>query len=382
MKIFHLLLILLLFFFISHVLSCLPDENPDDHVIDICPVCHDDMVLNAMDKPLIITRCGHTFHNKCLSDCQALRPNCPICRKVITDNPIIEEIMAKKLKDMKQKSGDHRTTVPRISSALAAQIRQDNLLGAAFTALWDNDTAALNVLCSYVLVGQNVCAPETSQAELFRRLLQRIDNADPEDGCLNTPLHYAAIYGLLDIVSSIMIGTKLINEQNKNGDTPLMLAIFYGHVEVAKMLLEQINDVDQKNVYGNTSLHLAAEKGWLDIVEIILTKTELINEQNNNGDTPLMLAIDRDHVDVAKALLYRINDVDQKNTDGYTSLHLAAQKGWEDIVEILLAAANFVNLPNKNGVTPYMLAKIYGHDAVASMIAAEVEFRVMIEFRG
>ena len=285
---------------------------------------------------------------------------------------IIKYIMAKKHKNTQQTPGDGREPDHGISPEIADRIMQNDLSSAAFTALWENDTVALNVLCSHVLVGQNVCAPETCQADLVRLLFGKIKNSYIDDGYGNTPLHYAAKYGLFDIVSRILTETDLINEQNMNGETPLMVAIDYGHVDVAMLLLELVIDVDHKDINDFTSLHLAAINGLLDIVETLLTKTDRINEPNTHGNTPLWLAFRHGHIKIAEMLVNKIANVDEIIVYGASLLHYAARNGLVGIVSIILAKTDHINEPDSIGATPLIVSLYNDHWKIAEMLLSEI----------
>lgn len=95
MKIFLHLLILLLPLFISHVLSRLIGGNSVEDMDNVCPVCYDSML-----DIVFMTRCRHNFHCQCISKWIGIDPTCPMCKRTITGDPVIEEIMAAKLKTM------------------------------------------------------------------------------------------------------------------------------------------------------------------------------------------------------------------------------------------------------------------------------------------
>ncbi len=60
-------------------------------------------------------------------------------------------------------------------------------------------------------------------------------------------LHYAAMYGHLDICQYLIEKKIKINEQNIDGDTPLHLAAQYQHLNVCKYLIEKNVSLNIKN---------------------------------------------------------------------------------------------------------------------------------------
>ena len=374
MKKFHLLHILLLLFFISHLLSCLPDEKLVDHVTDMCSVCLDVMALNATDKPLIMTRCGHTFHNKCISDWMAIPSHlsCPICRKVITDNPIIEEIMAEKEKVMEQTTSDGSAPETQISSNLEHYLKCNNLQAAVFIAIFEQDIISRNVLCRHLLEGHDLCTMATSDEEVVRMLLNQLSNIS-QIIINGTPLlRYAASHDRPEITRILLPKPMEMYGQDDSGYTPLMWHTLNDIHGLPAMLAEVMDNVDQVSNSGCTALHYASWMGRADVVKILLGKTHSLYKQDIEGETALIQALTFNHFDVAAMLAEVMDDVDQVDNKGTTALHYACIRGWADVVRILLPKAKLFNKENNRGQTPLQLARSYNHVKVAEFIEAEI----------
>lgn len=297
-----LLVVLYFLFCITHVLSNPPGENLETYVTNPCPIC-----LEAMSDSDFIDRCGHKYHHACISDCLRKTPTscCPLSRKEISDNAVIEKIMAAKTGATKQMPRDDHAPEPRISPAIESRIRKNDLLPAAFEAIRLQDIVARNVLCSLLLSECNLCNPEAADAEVMRHLMGRIEG--------ESPMHYAARHGLLSFVAFLLDENFSINESNHENNTPLMLALDHGHVEIAMMLLERIGNVDQSNIYGDTPLHLAAKRGLFGIVKDILARSNCIDMPNMDGSTPLTLALENEHDEIAELILAKMNRRGQTN---------------------------------------------------------------------
>ena len=127
-----------------------------------------------------------------------------------------------------------------------------------------------------------------------------------------TPLHLAASYFHLNVVSFLVEQGADKEKTNNNGETPLHLAArdlydsvnhvggrrdYDNHVggrrlEVVRYLLEQGADRDKANNDGNTPLHLAAG-GWdgrLEIVKLLMVYGADLNARNNRGELPIDVA--------------------------------------------------------------------------------------------
>ena len=84
------------------------------------------------------------------------------------------------------------------------------------------------------------CFPAGSLTGLKSLVNQRNVNASVVDGNDNTPLHYAAGAGHIDIVRFLADESKCSAEQrNHNGDSPLHLACLGAHMSVVQYLVNQ-----------------------------------------------------------------------------------------------------------------------------------------------
>ena len=57
-----------------------------------------------------------------------------------------------------------------------------------------------------------------------------------------TPLHIAAVNGNLDLYKLIMNNVDEVNPETNNGKTPLHMAVTNGHMELSKMIIERIEN--------------------------------------------------------------------------------------------------------------------------------------------
>ena len=76
-----------------------------------CSVCLAD--INLFDKEISILKCGHFYHEKCLSDWLQQQMNCPECRAIVSRGEFARNIFPKynqetlnKLKSLEDKCGD------------------------------------------------------------------------------------------------------------------------------------------------------------------------------------------------------------------------------------------------------------------------------------
>jgi len=95
----------------------------------------------------------------------------------------------------------------------------------------------------------------------------------------NTPLIYAAFFGMKEVVTALLEAGANINSTNDDGATSLNAASECGHLDIARILLQHGAAVNQANKDGCTPLFMASQQGYLDITEILLQHGALLPSQ-------------------------------------------------------------------------------------------------------
>ena len=120
-------------------------------------------------------------------------------------------------------------------------------------------------------------------------------NPDCKDDARNTPLHFAAYNGHLEIVNYLT--TEMFSDpmsKSKYGETPLHYACENGHLNIAQYLIrEKCCNPSCENNDGNTLLHYACQYNHTHIVQYLLS-TGRVNPlaENKYGHTALFIASD------------------------------------------------------------------------------------------
>ncbi|XP_059629304.1 E3 ubiquitin-protein ligase XBAT33-like [Cornus florida] len=156
-------------------------------------------------------------------------------------------------------------------------------------------------------------------------------------GGLNSPLHFAAAKGHIEIVALLLDNGADVNSRNYCGQTALMQACRYGHWEVVQtLLLFRCNVTRADYLSGRTALHFAAVNGHGRCIRLVVADFVpsvpfgSINAQTDGdrGDGSNMRN-KYDHSALSKF-------VNKAADGGITALHMAALNGYFDCVQLLL----------------------------------------------
>jgi ankyrin repeat protein len=161
-----------------------------------------------------------------------------------------------------------------------------------------------------------------------------------------TPLHYAALCGLLDVVKFLIVEhSQDVNARGfEKEETPLYVASRRRHVDVAQLLLEHGADAKTCNRFGNSPLRLASQGGQVELARVLLKhgadtesrREELSSLLSTLGKSPLLLALEEGHVGVARVLLEYGANTEARDDRKCTPLFLASQGGLVEFVRVLL----------------------------------------------
>ena len=205
---------------------------------------------------------------------------------------------------------------------------------------------------------------------------------DCVDGCLNTPLHFAAASGHIHVIEWLVARGVDINQTNSSGETPayvaagngclavlrwmsehgsdlnisdsdddlpLSNAALNGHLETMKWLVSQGQNVDSANDHGITAIMHAAANGHLDCVQWLASQGALIDRQDNTGKTALIYAVRGAHLDTARWLVSQGCKIDDRDKVDRTLLSYAAEGGSVEILEWLTTEGCDPNIRDSHG---------------------------------
>ena len=180
-------------------------------------------------------------------------------------------------------------------------------------------------------------------------------------------LHWAAQYGLLNIVERVLTSTENINIRDRVRRTALHIAIQFRQEDVGRCLIRKGIDVDAQDFIG-TALHYAIQTEDAGTVQILLDGKADPNIRIALRHTPLYSAAQRNHLHIVKALLDHGADpnapckltsaggmmIEERSEHGRprssarpyhmgTALQVAAWRGFSAVVKVLLDAGAVVD---------------------------------------
>lgn len=255
-------------------------------------------------------------------------------------------------------------------------------------ALITNDDGAtplhLAALSGSIAAAQEIINAEET-AHGVSRLLSQGDHNE------NTPLHYAAGSGHLEMVELLIARGSIVNARNAMDDTPLHVAVMHDNSPVVERLCDSQADplaanreaktpidmagslgrhglkkvmlgtlllraasrgdaagvheaigqgamMTYHNGHRDTALHLAAQGGHVAVIEYLIASNMPLHLKSFvHGDEPLHVAT-RNGMSEAVKMLARApgSNVNAVNGEGDTSLHICAQEGWIEALTVLL----------------------------------------------
>ncbi|EAX88109.1 hypothetical protein TVAG_422640 [Trichomonas vaginalis G3] len=174
----------------------------------------------------------------------------------------------------------------------------------------------------------------------------------------STPLHWAAGWGMYDIVKLLLDFGADINARNKVGHTPLLCAVFDNQLECARLLIDRGADVNDCDNEGFAAIHIAAGNGHMDVLKFLVTKGADLGALTIDGGTALWVAAGAGDYEIFEFLLSgcRIPLKKAANRNN-TIFHQAAFGGNLQIIKLCFKAGLDINAKNDDGETPLALAK-------------------------
>ena len=186
-----------------------------------------------------------------------------------------------------------------------------------------------------------------------------------------TVLHSACVGGDIQIIHYLIKElTKysplhdVVNDRVKVGNAPIHFAALYGHLNLVKLFIAEFKcDPNILGWWDRTPLHASAQEGHLDVVKYLVDE-EMCDVlcSDRDGVTPLHLAAAKGQLDTVKFLADRSGHTLVANVVNDTPLHWAAEFGQLDVIKFFVQALNCsTELKGHLNMTPLEIAGRNGH---------------------
>ena len=199
-------------------------------------------------------------------------------------------------------------------------------------------------------------------------LLQQGGSIEEEDSSGNRALHYAALWGHIDLASMLLDAHAEIGVKNKAGGTPLVQAAGNGHEEVVKVFLRRDVNINERTGYSGNALHAAALNGSTRLVQTLLECGAEVNAQGGWYGNALQAAACEGNEAVVQLLLGHGAEVTGQGGWYGNALQAAAVKGNEAVVQLLLDKGAEVNARGGFYGNALQAAAYEGNKAVVQLL--------------
>lgn len=151
-------------------------------------------------------------------------------------------------------------------------------------------------------------------------------------------------------------------------ETPLHYAAHLGDLELVRKLVELGADIDARNRFNQNPLLYAAYEGRVDVCRYLLEKGAAFDFQDNRGNTPILFAARQNHLEVVRMLIEKGAAVDLKGNAGATPLFHAAARGNLEILKMLRIEGAAIGTADDNGLVPVLAALNGGYGEVVAYL--------------
>ena len=173
-----------------------------------------------------------------------------------------------------------------------------------------------------------------------------VNTTDPRG---STPLMYAAAFGSLEAMKSLVTAGADVNAKNAFDMTALLVC----STDLAKVrfLVDKGADVNARSKPGRTSLLVASSyNGGSEIVKLLVGKGANLSIVGGSKETPLTEATAADDTATIKFLVEKGADINAADQYGQTPLWNASAEANIEVMKLLIAKGADVNRANTSSV--------------------------------
>ena len=213
----------------------------------------------------------------------------------------------------------------------------------------------------YAALGGNV--------ELINYLIDKGAKIELPNAEHKTALHFAAVNDRKEAVSALLKRGAALETKDDYGRTALILcARERGQAATGRLLIEAGADVNAADKFSSTALELAAWRGKTDFVDLLLEKGTRVPESGRSWQGMLSQAAEKGLTKLFRRLIEGGEDLKVIDPSGAWLLQSAAAGGSAEIVGLLLDKEFDPGKPDRFGWTPLHYAARDGRTEVARIL--------------
>ncbi|XDG01770.1 hypothetical protein ABKA04_001385 [Annulohypoxylon sp. FPYF3050] len=207
--------------------------------------------------------------------------------------------------------------------------------------------------------------------DIVERLIKGGYDSNQKGGKLGTPLQAAVVRQHTKTVKTL-INYRANPSQNGGAyGTPLIAAVTLGLTDIFNQLIQACGDLDTGldalDSDENTALHHACGLGQFHMVQKLVEAGASLNSTSSLGRTPLAEALHAENTDITRYLLEKGADVNEKDR-AQTPLQIAIELNNEHLLTLLLESKADLDQLDREGASPLHTACYCGLEAVAQLL--------------
>ena len=180
------------------------------------------------------------------------------------------------------------------------------------------------------------------------QIQERNAENDPDDENLFlTALMFAAIWGDLEIVQTLLNNGARPTAVNEDNQDALMFAAGAGHLEIVRLLLNYDHDVNAQDEKDWSALAEAAANGHYSVCQLLLRTGARLNMHSHH--MPLHMAASNGRAEICRLFVQHGANINHQDENFTTPLHYAAQFGHLLTCKLLLDLGAHIDHCTKYG---------------------------------
>ncbi|KAF8334571.1 ankyrin repeat-containing domain protein [Amanita rubescens] len=179
-----------------------------------------------------------------------------------------------------------------------------------------------------------------------------------------SPLHYAALLGLGDIVGHLVKGNDFILTYGGI----IQIAANHGYVDIIKMLLDKGANVNTQGEHFGNALQAAVCGGHLEVIKLLVNEGADVNAQVEKYGSALYQASLQGHAKIVMFLLEKAANVNAQGGEYGSALQAASHNGCTEIVMLLLDKGADVNAQNGRYGNALYTGSYGGHAEIVRLL--------------